>query len=110
MCGTNHAAVIGAFIGFLVLIGNVETTWTFSAFTVLIYYALTNLAALRLKPDERLFPAWVSVAGLGACLFLAFWVDIEIWIFGLILLGIGLIWQEVTRRMFKQQDTDPSTG
>jgi len=63
MCGTNHAAVIGAFIGFLVLIGNVETTWTFSAFTVLIYYALTNLAALRLKPDERLFPAWVSVAG-----------------------------------------------
>jgi amino acid transporter len=33
----------------LALLGDVKTTWSFSAFTVLIYYAITNLAALRLR-------------------------------------------------------------
>lgn len=37
---------VGVAIAVLVLIGNVKTTWSFSAFTVLIYYAVTNLAAL----------------------------------------------------------------
>jgi basic amino acid/polyamine antiporter, APA family len=91
--------VIGVLIGGLVLIGNVRTTWSFSAFTVLIYYALTNLAALRLSPDERLFPAWVAWLGLLSCLFLAFWVDVQIWLIGLALLGIGLIWQQFMRRV-----------
>lgn len=99
---TPTAAVIimGTFIGLLALSGNVETTWTFSAFTVLIYYALTNLAALQLKPDERLFPAWISMAGLAACLFLAFWVDVEVWLLGLALIAAGLIWQQIARRLF----------
>ena len=70
---------IGALISGLVLIGDVKTTWSFSAFTVLIYYSLTNLSALQLRDDERLFPRWVSWMGLGACLFLAFWVEWQIW-------------------------------
>ncbi|MEZ4635983.1 MAG: amino acid permease [Caldilineaceae bacterium] len=48
--------VIGVLIAGLTLIGNVKTTWSFSAFTVLIYYAITNLSALQLKEDERLYP------------------------------------------------------
>jgi APA family basic amino acid/polyamine antiporter len=39
---------MGAVIAGLALLGNVKTTWSFSAFTVLIYYAITNLAALRM--------------------------------------------------------------
>lgn len=84
---------IGALISGLVLIGDVKTTWSFSAFTVLIYYSLTNLSALQLRDDERLFPRWVSWMGLGACLFLAFWVEWQIWLIGLGLLAIGLGWQ-----------------
>lgn len=39
--------VMGVVIGVLVLVGDVPATWTFSAFTVLIDYSITNLAALR---------------------------------------------------------------
>src|SRR5690606_12672464 len=42
--------LVGIVIAGLVLIGDVKTTWSFSAFTVLIYYAITNLAAIRLGP------------------------------------------------------------
>src|SRR5690606_17400267 len=66
--------VVGLGIAALVLVGNVKTTWSFSAFTVLLYYAITNLAALRLNDEERLYPRWIAWAGLAACLFLAFWV------------------------------------
>lgn len=92
-------AVIGAVITLLVLSGNVRTTWSFSAFTVLIYYAITNLAALCLQPSERLFPRWLTWCGLAACLFLAFWVDVEIWLVGLGLIVIGLVWQMISQRL-----------
>jgi basic amino acid/polyamine antiporter, APA family len=93
--------VIGVLIGALVLTGNVRTTWSFSAFTVLIYYSLTNLAALQLTPEQRLYPRWLAWAGLAACLFLAFWVEVQIWIIGMVLLGMGLIWQYVMQRRYQ---------
>lgn len=95
------AAVItvAVIIGCLILIGNVQTTWSFSAFTVLIYYAITNLAALYLPPDKRRFPRFIAVAGLLACLFLAFWVEPAIWLTGSLLLAAGLVWRWVVRRL-----------
>ena len=90
--------VVGVAIAFLVLLGNVKTTWSFSAFNVLIYYAITNLAALRLPPQERLYPQWVGWLGLGSCLFLAFWVESSIWQVGLGLIVAGLIWHAIRQR------------
>ncbi|BAZ48206.1 amino acid permease-associated region [Nostoc sp. NIES-4103] len=89
--------VVGGAIAALVLLGNVKTTWSFSAFSVLIYYAVTNLAALRLSPSERLYPVWVGWIGLVSCLFLAFWVESAIWQTGLGLIVAGLIWHKVRR-------------
>src|SRR5690606_5328228 len=56
--GTPQPAVLtmGEIVALLALTGNVKTTWSFSAFAVLIYYALTHLAALRLPPESRRFP------------------------------------------------------
>lgn len=90
--------VVGGAIALLVLLGNVKTTWSFSAFNVLIYYAITNLAALRLLPQERLYPQWVAWLGLGSCLFLAFWVESSIWQLGLGLIVAGLIWHVIRQR------------
>lgn len=91
--------VIGILIAGLVLIGNVKTTWSFSAFTVLIYYSITNLSALRLRADERLYPKWIAWIGLSACLFLAFWVDVQIWMVGLGMIGLGLLWHGIAQRI-----------
>jgi len=89
---------VGVLVTALVLLGNVKLTWSFSAFTVLIYYAITNLAALRLAGDHQLYPRWISVLGIGSCLFLAFWVDASIWIAGLLVIGIGLTWHASSAR------------
>jgi APA family basic amino acid/polyamine antiporter len=82
---------IGVAIAALVLIGNVKITWSFSAFTVLVYYALTNLCALRLSAQERLYPKWIAGVGLARCLVLAFWVEQQIWLVGLGLIVAGLV-------------------
>ena len=93
-------AVLGTFIliAGLASIGNVSTTWSFSAFTVLVYYSITNLAALKLKKDQRIYPKFFSYAGLISCLFLAFWVEIRIWQIGLVIILIGLIWHRFRQK------------
>ncbi|AFY46463.1 amino acid transporter [Nostoc sp. PCC 7524] len=94
--------VVGVAIAFLVLLGNVKTTWSFSAFSVLIYYAITNFAALKLPASERLYPVWIGWIGLLSCLFLAFWVESAIWQVGLGLIVAGLIWHHLRRSLFQQ--------
>jgi amino acid transporter len=91
--------VTGLIIGLLVLSGDVVFTWSFSAFTVLIYYAITNLSALVMPEDLRLYPRWIPAMGLFGCLFLAFWIKPMIWISGLLLLGAGLIWHTVALKI-----------
>jgi APA family basic amino acid/polyamine antiporter len=90
---------VGAAIGALTLIGDVKITWSFSAFTVLIYYAITNLAALRLAKADRLYSPIYAWIGLAACLFLAFWVERDIWLIGLGLIAVGLIWHYLASRV-----------
>lgn len=94
----NAVVVTGIGIAGLTLIGSVETTWSFSAFTVLVYYALTNLAALRLPAGQRRYSRAIPALGLVGCLGLAFWVEPRIWIAGLALIALGLAWHALARR------------
>jgi APA family basic amino acid/polyamine antiporter len=83
---------VGILVTALAALGDVRLTWSFSAFTVLVYYAITNLSALRLRGEHRLYPRWISVLGLMSCLFLAFWVEPRIWLAGLAAIALGLLW------------------
>lgn len=96
--------LVGCIVAGLAAIGSVETTWAFSAFTVLIYYAITNLAALRLPSEQRMFPRFVPVAGLLACLFLAFWVPVSIWALGLGLIAAGLVFRISVPRLWSRKE------
>ena len=91
--------VLGAalLVAGLALLGDVRTTWSFSAFTVLVYYSITNLAALRLPAEHRLYPRWIAVLGLAACASLATQVEREAWMGGLALLALGLVWHALRR-------------
>jgi APA family basic amino acid/polyamine antiporter len=75
---------VGAAIALLALIGDLKTTWSFSAFTVLLYYSITNLAAIRMPSELRLYPIWTAWFGLVACLGLAFFIDP-------VILGLGTL-------------------
>lgn len=89
---TPYVAVLttGLVVAGLVLIGEVKATWSFSAFTVLLYYALTNASALRLASKDKLYPRVVNWSGLLGCLFLAFWVETHYWMAGLLTILLGL--------------------
>jgi APA family basic amino acid/polyamine antiporter len=89
---TVSVLVVGGIIAALAATGSVKTTWTFSAFTVLVYYAITNVAALRLSQNERLYGKVWGWIGLVACLALAFAIEWQVWSVGLGILGIGLVW------------------
>jgi len=88
-----NAIVAGAVpIVLIAMIGEISIAWSFSAFTVLLYYGITNLSALAL--DRRRWTAWV---GLASCVSLSFFVPLAVWLAGTGLIGIGLIWKRQRR-------------
>lgn len=84
--------LVTGIVAAFVIVGDIRTTWSFSALTVLIYYALTNLAALRQPAEERRFPRVVQALGLAGCLGLAAFIDPAMWAWGAGLVVAGLIW------------------
>jgi APA family basic amino acid/polyamine antiporter len=105
---TPFAAVIlvGAIVAGLLLLKDARATWSLSAFTVLLYYSLTNLAALRLEQCDRLYPRWISVLGLVGCLMLAFFVDLRSIVMGAAILLAGLLWQTLTSPQVRRPLSD----
>jgi basic amino acid/polyamine antiporter, APA family len=77
----------------LTLLGDIGLAWSFSAMTVLLYYGLTNLAALAV--DRRRITGWL---GLASCLFLSFFVPLGVWLTGAALIVAGLLWKTAHRR------------
>lgn len=101
---TPTAAVIAValLIGGLAMIGDVKTTWTFSAFTVLLYYGLTNAAALRLPAAHRLYPRAFARLGLLGCIGLAAFIPWPTMAAGGACIAAGLVWHAIARRMQKR--------
>lgn len=88
---------VGLIIMALVMLKNIKLTWSFSAFTVLVYYAITNAAALRLPKEKRLYPRVFAWLGLIGCLTLSFWVEKEALLLGLSILLVGCVWRFLYR-------------
>jgi len=95
--------LVAVAVGAIALVGDVRTTWTFSACTVLLYYSVTNLAALRLGADVRRYPRALAVAGLAACLFLTAWIPGRIWLTAAVILALGFALRAVGRRYWLER-------
>jgi APA family basic amino acid/polyamine antiporter len=83
-------STVGALLAGIVLVSDVRSAIGFSAFTVLFYYAITNMAAFTLKTKERLFAKTLSVLGFVGCLTLAFALPITSVIAGTVVIVVGL--------------------
>jgi len=64
-----------------------------SSFGTLLYYIVTNLSALRLAEEQRMFPRVFPVAGLVGCLALAFSLAPEVIGVGLAVLLAGIVFR-----------------
>lgn len=90
-----------AWIMVLTAIQDIRLTWSFSAFTVLVYYGITNLAALRLPPSKRLYPRVFAYFGLLSCGLLALAINLETLVTGLAVLLASLILWKLTKSAIK---------
>ncbi len=88
-----YAIIFACFVVLgLMLAGDIKSNWSLSAFKVLIYYSITNLAALKLKAKDRFYPRWVSYLGLSGCLLLVVFFEHKTLLQGTYLILAGIIW------------------
>ncbi len=85
--------LISSALGGIVFVGDVKTIWSFSAFAFLLHAALMHRIAVRQSSAQT--PCWRHRLGFAACLFLAFWVNWDVWLVGLGLVALALIWRGV---------------
>lgn len=91
-------AAVGILVGVIAAFGSIKAAWSFSAFTVLLYYAITNLAALRIPAADRFIPRAIAIVGLIGCAGLAWFVELHIWLAGLAIMLAGFAWHWLARR------------
>ncbi|MEQ8716906.1 MAG: APC family permease [Acidimicrobiales bacterium] len=91
-------ALVGVAVAVVVALVDLREAIGFSSFGVLLYYALANASAVTLGPGERRFPWWLSVAGVGGCLLLAFSLPTASVVIGSSVVGAGaVVWFVTTR-------------
>ncbi|WP_406510052.1 APC family permease [Streptomyces sp. NBC_00212] len=81
--------VVGAVIAVLAASVDVRGAIGFSSFGVLVYYAIANVAAWTLAPDEGRPPRLVPVIGLAGCAALAFALPMTTVVSGAAVLVLG---------------------
>ncbi|MFN2590632.1 MAG: APC family permease [Actinomycetota bacterium] len=80
---------VGLVVALVAAFAPLEDAVALSAFTVLLYYAITNAAALTLRPDQRRWPRWVAWLGLTGCVGLASTLPVSVVGIGIGLLAVG---------------------
>jgi APA family basic amino acid/polyamine antiporter len=88
---------VGTLVVILIGFGKLVPLLSLSAFTILVYYGLTNLSALRLKKEQRFVPLIVPALGLVFCLALAASVPPKLMLPGVGVLGAGILWRLIWR-------------
>ncbi|NUO47855.1 MAG: amino acid permease [Polyangiaceae bacterium] len=89
---------VGAVVVAALMAADLRTSIGFSSFAVLIYYAITNAAALTLEPGERRWPRWIAVLGLVGCAAIALSLPLESVIAGAAMLIVGALSWRVAKR------------
>jgi basic amino acid/polyamine antiporter, APA family len=60
--------ILGILMAFLVLFLDLTKVVAISTFSTLFYYCIANIAALRLREQNRLYPSIVPILGIATCL------------------------------------------
>lgn len=95
--------VIGAIAAVVAGTGTLAGVVSAAAFTILLYYAIANLAALRMPARAKLYPDLVPWVGLVSCILLALSLSAGTILAGSAILGLGLLGRFVTRRRYRRR-------
>jgi len=89
---------VGATATVVTATGTLQGVAAAAAFTILVYYSITNLAALRMPPAAKLYPDAVPITGLIACPLLALSLDPTTIATGAAVLAAGFVVRWLVRR------------
>lgn len=88
---------VGAAAAVVAATGTLAGVAATASFTILLYYGIANLAALRMPREAKLFSDAVPAFGLVACALLAFSLSPRIILTSLALLAAGFLLRRVAR-------------
>jgi APA family basic amino acid/polyamine antiporter len=88
---------VAAVVIVLVVVLDLRSAIGISGVAVLTYYAITNAAALTLRPEQRRWPAFIAVVGLLGCVTLVAALPPAAILTGAITLAIGVLVRIATR-------------
>ncbi|MDO5522858.1 MAG: APC family permease [Bacteroidia bacterium] len=88
-----HIGIIitGAIILLLTVIGSFEFIVRAASFTILLYYSVTNIAALKQPRNEQIYGKAIPVLGLAGCVLMSVSLPLNVIITGLGLLLAGFL-------------------
>ncbi|MHB0875206.1 MAG: APC family permease [Anaerolineae bacterium] len=89
--------VVGVLLLVLGAVADLRPALEASSLGLLIYYGVMNLSALRLTPEQRLYPRAVPVAGALSCALLAFSLPWQTILIVATVAAVGLVWWWVRR-------------
>jgi len=89
----------GLVIVLLSIFGVLQSVIAAAAFTILLYYGIANIAALKLSAENKIYPKWIAVLGLISCLALAVSLPLPIIATGLGMLFIGFILRAIFQKI-----------
>jgi APA family basic amino acid/polyamine antiporter len=95
--------VSGGIIILLSIFGTLQFIVSAATFTILLYYSITNIAAIKMRKEQKLYPNWIPVVGLVFCLAMAASVEGRAIIAGLSLLAVGLVLRLFMQRYYRNR-------
>lgn len=96
-----HVGIIlsGIIIVILVIVGEFKFIISAASFTILLYYSITNIAALKMKRSEKLYGNIIPVTGLILCMSLASFLRWEVIVSGIGLLTFGHLFRLILKKL-----------
>ncbi|WP_299821715.1 APC family permease [uncultured Pontibacter sp.] len=92
--------VTGAIILVLTIVGSFEFIVRAASFTILLYYSITNIAALKQPASEQIYGKLVPVLGLIGCLAMSVSLPLEVIASGIGLLLTGYVFRKAFRKVY----------
>jgi basic amino acid/polyamine antiporter, APA family len=89
--------LIGAIAAVVAATGTLRGVASAAAFTILLYYAIANLAAMRMPREAKLYSDLVPWVGVISCVLLAFSLQLPVILAGLAVLAAGLVARSALR-------------
>lgn len=94
----NAVLVIGALAALVTATGSLRSVASAASFTILVYYGIANVAALRMPREGKRFPDAVPATGFVACVLLALSLAPGVILTGCAVLAVGVVLRATLRR------------